>query len=104
MKEFQLLEVQKTILNIHYPESESLKSQAIHRVFFDRLLRIQLFSLMNRLNYQSNSKTTNESQQREVLKTMLARLPFELTTAQKKVVKQIIDDFHSGKPMLRLLQ
>lgn len=104
LKEFQLLEVQKTILNIHYPESESLKSQAIHRVFFDRLLRIQLFSLMNRLNYQSNSKTTNESQQREVLKTMLTHLPFELTTAQKKVVKQIIDDFHTGKPMLRLLQ
>ena len=56
MKEFQLLEVQKTILNIHYPESESLKSQAIHRVFFDRLLRIQLFSLMNRLNYQSEQQ------------------------------------------------
>lgn len=104
MKEFQLLEVQKTILNIHYPESESLKSQAIHRVFFDRLLRIQLFSLMNRLNYQSNNKATNQSQQREVLKTMLTLLPFELTTAQKKVVKQIIDDFHAGKPMLRLLQ
>ncbi len=104
LKTFDLLDVQKTILNIHYPESESLKSQAIHRVFFDRLLRVQLFSLMNRQSYQANKKTSSEAQQRGVLKTMLQRLPFELTMAQKKVIKQIIDDFHSGKPMLRLLQ
>ena len=104
LKIFHLLDVQKTILNIHYPESESLKSQAIHRVFFDRLLRVQLFSLMNRQSYQANKKTSSEAQQRGVLKTMLQRLPFELTMAQKKVIKQIIDDFHSGKPMLRLLQ
>lgn len=96
--------MQKTILNIHYPESESLKSQAVHRVFFDRLLRVQLFSLMNRQSYQANKKTSSEAQQRGVLKAMLQRLPFELTMAQKKVIKQIIDDFHSGKPMLRLLQ
>ena len=104
LKTFHLLDVQKTILNIHYPESESLKSQAIHRVFFDRLLRVQLFSLMNRQSYQANKKTSSEAQQWGVLKTMLQRLPFELTMAQKKVIKQIIDDFHSGKPMLRLLQ
>ena len=35
---------------------------------------------------------------------MLQHIPFELTHAQKKVVKQIIDDFHSWKPMIRLLQ
>lgn len=104
LQEFQLLEVEKTILNIHYPESEKLKNAAIHRVFFDRLLRVQLFSLMNRKNYQLNKKLNAESQQREILKTMLQLLPFELTTAQKKVIKHIIDDFHSGKPMLRLLQ
>ena len=104
LKTFHLLDVQKTILSIHYPESESLKSQAIHRVFFDRLLRVQLFSLMNRQSYQANKKTSTEAQQWGVLKTMLQRLPFELTMAQKKVIKQIIDDFHSGKPMLRLLQ
>lgn len=59
---------------------------------------------MNRKNYQLNKKLNAESQQREILKTMLQLLPFELTTAQKKVIKHIIDDFHSGKPMLRLLQ
>lgn len=104
LKTFELLDVQTTIKNIHYPDSNQLKNQAIHRIFFDRLLRVQLFSLMNKMQYQSNQKPISTTQQRDILKTMLDRLPFELTVAQKKVVKQIIDDFHSGKPMLRLLQ
>ena len=104
LKEFNLLNVIDTIQNIHYPQNHQLKNQAIHRVFFDRLLRIQIFSLMNRRQYQSQTKQISQSQQWEVLKELLTRLPFELTTAQKKVVKQIIDDFHSWKPMLRLLQ
>ena len=104
LKDFSLLSVPETIKNIHYPDSHNLKNQALHRVFFDRLLRVQLFSLMNKQNYQSVTKQISTDQQRDILKKMLSLLPFELTTAQKKVVKQIIDDFHSGKPMLRLLQ
>ena len=104
LKDFSLLSVPETIKNIHYPESHNLKNQALHRVFFDRLLRVQLFSLINKQNYQSATKQISTDQQRDILKKMLSLLPFELTTAQKKVVKQIIDDFHSGKPMLRLLQ
>ena len=104
LKDFSLLSIPETIKNIHYPDSHNLKNQALHRVFFDRLLRVQLFSLMNKQNYQSATKQISTDQQRDILKKMLSLLPFELTTAQKKVVKQIIDDFHSGKPMLRLLQ
>ena len=104
LKDFSLLSVPETIKNIHYPDSHNLKNQALHRVFFDRLLRVQLFSLMNKQNYQSATKQISTDQQRDILKKMLSLLPFELTTAQKKVVKQIIDDFHSGRPMLRLLQ
>ena len=104
LEHFKLLDVQNTILNIHYPDNERLKNAAIHRVFFDRLLRIQIFSLMNKMNYQSTHKVMDSSQQWDILKEMLWHLPFELTIAQKKVVKQIIDDFHSWRPMLRLLQ
>ena len=104
LKEFRLLDVQNTIRNIHYPDNEHLKQEAIHRVFFDRLLRIQIFSLINKLSYQANNKVISEEQQWDILKDMLQHIPFELTHAQKKVVKQIIDDFHSWKPMIRLLQ
>jgi RecG-like helicase len=52
VKEFQLLDVKKTIKNLHYPDNEELKNKALYRLFFDRLLRIQIFSLQNKLNYQ----------------------------------------------------
>ena len=35
---------------------------------------------------------------------LIDRLPFSLTNAQKKALKQIIDDLHQDRPMLRLLQ
>ncbi|MBQ9554530.1 hypothetical protein IJU97_06445 [bacterium] len=47
------------------------------------------------MNYQAENKTISVAQQWDILKEMLQHIPFELTHAQKKVVKQIIDDFHS---------
>ena len=106
LQQFSLLEVISTIKNLHYPENEEMKRKALHRLFFDRLLRIQLFSLMNKLEYQGTLETPNlqETPDREVLKPMLNQLSFTLTMAQKKVIIQILEDFYRGKPMLRLLQ
>jgi len=42
--------------------------------------------------------------ERELIKNIVENLPFELTNAQKKVVKNIVEDLHSPKAMLRLLQ
>ncbi|MDR0282572.1 MAG: hypothetical protein LBI53_04685 [Candidatus Peribacteria bacterium] len=106
MKTFDLLDVVSTVKNLHYPESEEMKRRALYRLFFDRLLRIQLFSLMNKLEYQGTLETPNlqETPHWEVLKPILNQLSFSLTVAQKKVIVQILEDFYRGKPMLRLLQ
>ena len=106
VKEFQLLDVKRTIKNLHYPDSEELKNKALYRLFFDRLLRIQIFSLQNKLNYQwtIDDLPVNESPHREILKPITDLLPFQLTVAQKKVIIQILEDFHRNSPMLRLLQ
>jgi len=52
LKKFKLMNVTDTITNMHYPEDVDKNRQAKYRVFFDRLLRIQLFSLINRDAYQ----------------------------------------------------
>ena len=97
--------VQETIKEMHYPTSFEKQKQANLRIFFDRLLRIQLYSLLNRSNYQqNNSGTGGEIIEREIIKDIITTLPFELTNAQKKVIKHITENIHEPKPMLRLLQ
>ena len=40
----------------------------------------------------------------DLVKTLSDKLPFELTRAQKRVMKELMQDFERGKPMMRLLQ
>lgn len=40
----------------------------------------------------------------QTITDIIERLPFTLTNAQKKALKQVIDDIHKDRPMLRLLQ
>ncbi len=97
--------VEETIKAMHYPESFDQQKQANLRIFFDRLLRIQLYSLLHRNDYQQNdSLTGGEAIEWDIIKELLDTLPFELTTAQKKSLKQLTENIHESKPMLRLLQ
>ena len=97
--------VQETIKEMHYPTSFEKQKQANLRIFFDRLLRIQLYSLLNRNDYQQNKTMTGgEVIDRNIIKEIITTLPFELTMAQKKVIKHITENIHEPKPMLRLLQ
>jgi ATP-dependent DNA helicase RecG len=41
---------------------------------------------------------------REIIKEILTKIPFQLTNAQKKVLKSVIENIHDPKPMIRLLQ
>lgn len=105
IEKFWLIDVQKTIREMHYPSSFEKQKEAHLRVFFDRLLRIQLYALINRNNYQIHkTNMEHESIDWEIIKEIVAALPFELTNAQKKVIKHIIENIHEPKPMLRLLQ
>ena len=105
LQKFDLLNVSDTIREIHFPTNIELNKKAFHRIFFDRLLRIQLYSLLNKNDYVLWSKFANIwDPNREEVKMIIERLPFQLTMAQKKVIKHLIDDLHLSKPMMRLLQ
>ena len=56
LKTFSLLPVVETIKNLHFPETDLLRKQALYRLFFDRLLRIQIHSLQNKYQYQDKEK------------------------------------------------
>lgn len=105
LDKFNLIDVKQTIKNIHYPKDLDKVRQAKKRIFFDRLLRIQLFSLINRDEYRKWSVVLNKVDiDRSIIREIISKLSFELTGAQKRVLKDIIENIHDTRPMMRLLQ
>jgi len=105
LNEFDLKTIQKTIEHIHFPETQKEQEHAIERIFFDRLLKIQLFSQINKQLYQEwKIDIDNQSINREIIKNFLSKLPFKLTKSQKKVTKEIIENIHEKEAMMKLLQ
>lgn len=105
LQKFGLMWIQDTFKNIHYPDNVDKLRQAKYRIFFDKLLRVQLHSLLIRKEYQDNITFTNKSQvDRAIVKDIVSKLDFQLTNAQKKALKTIIENLHEEKPMMRLLQ
>ncbi|HMG92467.1 MAG TPA: ATP-dependent DNA helicase RecG [Chryseolinea sp.] len=100
----KLLSKRESISNIHFPISQELLSQAQHRLKFEELFYIQLRLLKMKVVRQT--KIAGQIFQNATLVTMFynEHLPFTLTDAQKKVIKEIYSDLRSGKQMNRLLQ
>ncbi len=102
---FELVDIPSMMKQLHYPDSIEQVQKAQERLFFDRLLQIQLASLLNKQAYQSNETfSAQDDAKRNTIAEIIDRLPFELTNAQKKSLKQIVEDLHLDRPMLRLLQ
>mgnify|MGYP001005649915 FL=1 len=107
IREFELPNIVETIKSLHYPKNAEDLKKAKYRLYFDRLLKVQLQSRINKQQYLSDKKPVTiqkEEIDRELIKTFVSRLPFQLTDAQKKVIKQMIEDFSEESAILRLLQ
>ena len=100
-----LLDIHETIHNLHYPQTFAKLQKAKYRLYVERLLKMQLISQLNKTDYHSHIIAYQPTEpDRNIIRNIISKLPFKLTTSQKRVIKQWIDDIHSGKPMMRLLQ
>jgi len=100
-----LTTLESAVFNIHFPDNQQLLNDALNRIKFDELFYIQLRLL--KLKLYRNTKVAGNvfASVGENLNTFYSQiLPFELTDAQKRVVKEIRKDLGSGKQMNRLLQ
>lgn len=109
-EEFELPDIVQSIKSLHYPTDPDNLKQAKTRIYFDRLLKVQLQSLIAKQDYEKTHEhhlaahPAKEDIDRAIIRWFIATLPFTLTDAQKKVIKQVIEDFYQWKPMLRLIQ
>ncbi|HUT96782.1 MAG TPA: DNA helicase RecG, partial [Dehalococcoidales bacterium] len=104
IKRCHLLELPRAILQAHYPEDETAKNNARHRLAFDELFLLQLGVLAKKHEWQKSQPGNPLPTQTAPLDIFLKSLPFELTAAQQKVLKELLADLEKPVPMSRLLQ
>lgn len=101
----RLIDLKKALRNIHFPENPSILRDAEFRLKFEELFYIQLGLLRYKTERQQKIKGFVFSQVGDYFNTFYNQnLPFELTTAQKRIIKEIRQDMATGEQMNRLLQ
>lgn len=105
IKEYKIMERKSAIKNIHYPVSMKEIEEAKRRFAIEELLILELGILKNRFIIENvNSKNYEVEGKKEKVKEFLSQLTFNLTNAQKKVIKEIYDEISNGKIVNRLIQ
>ena len=105
IKEYKIMERKSAIKNIHYPVSMKKIEEAKRRFAIEELLILELGILKNRFIIEnSNSKNYEVKGKKEKVREFLSQLTFNLTNAQKKVIKEIYDEISNGKIVNRLIQ
>ena len=101
----KLMSLPVALRQVHFPENPNLLKAALFRLKFEELFFIQLKILSLKHKREDAFKGFVFSKVGYNLNTFFSSyLPFELTNAQKKVIKEIRKDMGSGKQMNRLLQ
>lgn len=105
IEKLDLIGKNEALLNIHFPKSQELLSKAQKRLKFEELFFIQMQLIRKKIVRKSKIKGFNFEKVGELFNQFYKnKLPFDLTNAQKKVLKEIRKDIGSNAQMNRLLQ
>ncbi len=102
IKEYNLLSLKEAIKNIHFPQSFNMLEKARQRFVFEELLLFQLSAGLSR--YCVKAEKRKNMYKNLELTPFLSSLPFSLTSGQKKVLEEIVEDLRSKNVMSRLVQ
>jgi len=105
LSDLKLISKSEAIFNIHFPKNSDLLFKAKYRLKFEELFYIQLQLILKNLIHKSKIKGFPFDTVGEHFNTFFKHhLPFDLTNAQKRVLKEIRADLGSNAQMNRLLQ
>ena len=105
IKKYNLMEKKDAIEQIHFPKDNDSLEQARFSLVFEEFFLIQLkLALLREENNKNLHSIPLEIKRDGLVMNFIKNLPFELTSAQKRAVNEILNDLNSSKPMQRLLQ
>ena len=101
LSEKRLMDIKSALININFPQNEAYLEQAKYRFKYQELFLLQMALFLMKGSAKEKKGIKFE---RVDLKPFIMGLPFKLTQAQVKVLKEIIADMNSHKVMNRLVQ
>ncbi|AEM72261.1 ATP-dependent DNA helicase RecG [Allomuricauda ruestringensis DSM 13258] len=105
LEELKLISKSSALFNIHFPKNQELLAKAQFRLKFEELFFVQLRLISQNLKRKQKIKGMPfEAVGEKFTEFFENHLPFELTNAQKRVIKEIRNDLGSNAQMNRLLQ
>ncbi|MBC7438633.1 MAG: ATP-dependent DNA helicase RecG, partial [Flavobacterium sp.] len=105
IQELKLISKKSALFNIHFPKSQELLAKAQFRLKFEELFYIQLQLITKNLIRKHKIKGHPFTKVGEKFNDFFNNhLPFDLTNAQKRVIKEIRNDMGNSAQMNRLLQ
>ena len=103
LQKYHLMSLTEALVNVHFPANTQAMQNARARLKFEEFFYIQLQLLRQMKRREQNSGFTMPTVGSR-FHGLYQSLPFELTNAQKRVIREIHTDLKSGKQMNRLLQ
>lgn len=100
----QLISLDKAMRAVHFPKDFIELDQARRRLAFDELFLIQCGLMLIKKQTQDERLGISHKKNGALVKSVLKKLPFELTGDQKKVFRAVSKDMESKLPMRRLIQ
>lgn len=104
LREYNLMLYQQAVYNIHFPSTREKGKDARRRLIFEEFFFWELAMALRRRQVKIIDKNRKYQLRKNLLTAFKEKLPFDFTSAQKRVIREIFNDLMSPKPMNRLLQ
>lgn len=104
LRRYNLMPYQQAVYNIHFPSTREKGEDARRRLIFEEFFFWELAMALRRRQVKVINKNRKYQLRKNLLTAFKEKLPFDFTSAQKRVIREIFNDLMSPKPMNRLLQ
>ncbi len=104
LKKHSFLPLRVALENVHFPKTDSDLHESLRRLKYDELFYFQIKLALKRQHAKADTNGIAFNVQSKLARQLVDSLPYKLTQAQIRVLREITADMESSKPMNRLLQ